>query len=81
MKSYEFRALEGKKVKIVDIPVLNQENPLYFQVHARFQLFVSLIVKQGLRHNTYSFRTYLKKVLKWTDYEELYHTNTLQNNA
>jgi hypothetical protein len=81
LKNLEFRTNVGQKVKILDIPVLEEDNPLFFKVNARLQLFLSQIHHQSSPKKVYSFREYLKKVLKWTEYEQIYQVNVLKNNA
>ncbi|MFX3625281.1 MAG: DUF2535 family protein [Ectobacillus sp.] len=81
MKSFYFTHSSGKCIKIVEIPVLESQHPLTFQIQSRLQLFVSKIQKQSQPRFSYSFREYLRGVMKWTDYSHVYEVNTLEQNA
>jgi len=80
-KSLEFKLISGQKVKITDIPVLEEDNKYRFMLQIRLQKLLSTISSQRNPKSTYSFKEYLKKVLKWPDYEALYGNFILKNNA
>ena len=80
-KTIEFKSKYGRKVKILEVPVLKEENPLYFRVNLRLQSFITKIVTQNLSKTTYNFREYLKKTTKWSEYEEIYRSEELKFNA
>ncbi|MGM0845413.1 MAG: DUF2535 family protein [Bacillota bacterium] len=80
LKSLEFKNGYGQKVKILDIPVLACDNPLYFKVNMQLQMFLNEI-NQKPGKNAFSFRNYLKRHLKWPEYQSIYHTVELKNNA
>ena len=80
-KSLEFKHFNGQKVKVVDIPVLEEGNTYHFMLGIRLQTFMTQICAERNPKSVYSFRHYLKKVLKWRDYEQLFETNILKNNA
>ncbi|RDI43075.1 DUF2535 family protein [Falsibacillus pallidus] len=81
LKSLEFKSENGQKVKVIEIPVLHEENPLYFKMHVRLQSFLKNIDREAQPNKVYSFKMHLKKVLKWTEYQEIYQPAELKNNA
>jgi hypothetical protein len=80
-KTIEFKSKYGRKVKILEVPVLKEDSPLYFRVNLKLHTFVSKIFKDQNRKQVYSFREYLKKTMKWSDYEQIYLSEELKNNA
>ena len=80
-KSLEFKTNNGQKVKITDIPVLNEASPHFYKINARLAQFVAQIHTSSSVKTTYSFREYLKKVLRWPDYELIYKSSILKNRA
>ncbi|MCM3162989.1 MULTISPECIES: DUF2535 family protein [Bacillaceae] len=80
-KSLEFKLASGQKVKITDIPVLEEDNKNRFMLQIRLQKFISIIQTQINPRSIYSFKDYLKKVLKWPDYEAIFGSSILKNNA
>lgn len=80
-KSLEFKNNDGQKVKVVDIPVLEKGNTYRFMLDFRLQAFLSIIMTKSSPTQVYSFREYLKTVLKWTDYERIYQLDMLKHNA
>ncbi|TXC93192.1 DUF2535 family protein [Metabacillus litoralis] len=80
-KSLEFKLINGQKVKITDIPVLEEDNKYRFMLQIRLQKFLSTIYSQKQPKSIYSFKDYLKKVLKWPDYEALFGATILKYNA
>ena len=80
-KSLEFKNAVGQKVKITEIPVLNKNSPDYFMIQVRLQAFIQLINGVQKEVAIYSYREYLKRVLKWPDYQKLFNTPELKNNA
>ncbi|MCA1030382.1 YpmP family protein [Bacillus timonensis] len=80
-KSLEFKHQNGQKVKVIEIPVLDEGNSYYFMLAIKLQRFTSIISANNSPKKVYSFREYLKKVLKWPDYERLFKTDLLKNNA
>jgi len=81
LKTIEFHTVNGQWVKITEIPVLEEDNPLRFRVQARLQAYMTAINNQSSPKLVYSFREYLKRVLKWPEYEQLFEVNPLLNNA
>jgi hypothetical protein len=81
LKSLEFKHCSGQKVKIIEIPVLEEDNPFRFMIGIRLQTFMTNIYSDPHPKKVYSFREYLKKVLKWRDYQLLFKTDILKNNA
>ncbi|XJZ25864.1 DUF2535 family protein [Bacillota bacterium Lsc_1132] len=80
-KSLEFKNAVGQKVKVVEIPVLEEDNPYNFMIHVRLQTFITSIYGEKQLKKVYSFKDYLKTVLKWPDYQEIYKAGELKNNA
>ncbi|MED3572079.1 DUF2535 family protein [Cytobacillus praedii] len=80
-KSLEFKNAVGQKVKITEIPVLNKNSPDYFMIQVRLQAFIKSINGVQKEVAIYSYREYLKRVLKWPDYQKLFNTPELKNNA
>lgn len=81
MKSFYFTHHSGKCIKIVEIPVLESQHPLTFQIQSRFHLFVSKIQKQNNPRFSYSFREHLRNSMRWPDYSNVYEINSLEKNA
>ncbi|MCA1054546.1 YpmP family protein [Rossellomorea aquimaris] len=81
-KTIEFKSKYGRKVKILEVPVLKEDSPLYFRVNLKLNAFISKIQKESPpRKSVFSFREYLKNTMKWSDYERIYHSEELKNNA
>jgi hypothetical protein len=80
-KSLEFKNVVGQKVKVVDIPVLEEGSTYKFMIQVRLQKFISAIYHETKPKKCYSFKEYLKKVMKWPDYEALFKLDELKNNA
>ncbi|MBG9448961.1 hypothetical protein ABE67_06450 [Cytobacillus firmus] len=78
-KSLEFKNAVGQKVKITEIPVLAKDSPYYFMIQVRLKTFIAATNSNPLKNH--SFREYLKRVLKWPVYEEIFKTPELKNNA
>jgi hypothetical protein len=81
LKSLEFKTIVGQKVKVMEIPVLEEDSPFKFMIQVRLQTFITSINKESSPKKCYSFREYLKKVMKWPDYEKLFKVDELKNNA
>lgn len=80
-KSLEFKNAVGQKVRIIDIPVLDQKNPYYFLVQTRLQKYSNQIYDLPEVKPFYSFKEYMKRLTKWTVYEQIYQESELLNNA
>jgi hypothetical protein len=81
VKSLEFKNMVGQKVKVTDIPVLEEDNRYYFMIQVRLQTLINALYRETQSKKCYSFREYLKRTLKWPDYEELFKIGELKNNA
>ncbi|WP_243290797.1 DUF2535 family protein [Bacillus sp. FJAT-47783] len=81
VKSLEFKTKSGQKVKIIEIPVLEENSSYRFMLNIRLQNFLLSITKEEEPKRIYSFKEYLKRVLKWRDYEAIYKHTILRNNA
>ncbi|NRD80468.1 DUF2535 family protein [Bacillus sp. BRMEA1] len=81
LKSLEFKNVVGQKVKVMDIPVLEEDSTYKFMIQVRLQTYIASIYKEKNPRKSYSFRDYLKKVMKWPDYEQLFKVDELKNNA
>lgn len=80
-KSLEFKNDVGQKVKVMDIPVLEEDSTYKFMIQVRLQTFITSIYGEKIPKKCYSFKDYLKKVMKWPDYEQLFKAGELKNNA
>ncbi|MBS4173194.1 DUF2535 family protein [Bacillus sp. FJAT-49736] len=80
-KSLEFKTNNGQKVKITDIPVLSDASPHFYKINASLAQFVKKIQASSNVKNNYSFRDYLKRTLRWPEYELIYNPSVLKNNA
>lgn len=80
-KSLEFKNAVGHKVRIIDIPVLDQNNSYYFLVQAKLQKYTNQIYVLPEVKPFYSFKEYMKRMTKWTVYEQIYQASELLNNA
>jgi len=80
-KSLEFIHASGQRVKVIDIPMLREDDTLKFMISARFEIFLSKIYSEKHPNTLYSFKDHLKRVLKWKDYERIFYFNTLKHNA
>ncbi|GAC89922.1 hypothetical protein KN10_0358 [Anoxybacillus flavithermus NBRC 109594] len=80
-KSLEFKNVDGQKVKIIEIPVLEDDNPYQFMVKVRLQTFIAQVYASEKTKKVYSFKDYLKRVLKWPVYEQIFKSEILKNNA
>lgn len=80
-KSLEFKLMSGQKVKITDIPVLEEDNKYCFMLNIRLQILLTSIYAQKRPKDIYSFKDYLKRVVKWPDYEAIFGINILKSNA
>ncbi|TYR81163.1 DUF2535 family protein [Priestia megaterium] len=81
LKSLEFKHVNGQKVKITDIPVLEEDSTFRFMISVRLELLVKQIMQDSFPKQTYSFQEYLKRVLKWKDYEQIFKSHVLKHNA
>ncbi|MFJ5757657.1 DUF2535 family protein [Neobacillus sp. NPDC093182] len=81
VKSLEFKNDVGQKVKVIDIPVLEENSTYKFMIQVRLQNFINALYQVKKPKKCYSFKEYLKKVMKWPDYEALFKVGELKNNA
>lgn len=80
-KSLEFKNVVGQKVKVIEIPLLEEGNTYAFMIQLRLQKFITAIYQETKPKKCYSFKEYLKKGIKWPDYEALFKKTELKNNA
>ncbi|MTH52068.1 DUF2535 family protein [Bacillus mangrovi] len=80
-KSLEFKRMDGQKVKVIEIPVMVKDNSYTFLIQARLQAYLTRLNAEPEPKSVYSFREYLRKTLKWPDYEAIFQSEVLQNNA
>lgn len=80
-KTIEFKNKYGQKVIVIDIPVLNLSNCHYFMVQVRLQNFISMLYVQPQPKSSYSFREYLKRKIKWSEYDHLFSLADFKNNV
>ncbi|MEH7305849.1 DUF2535 family protein [Neobacillus drentensis] len=80
-KSLEFKNVDGQKIKVINIPVLETNSSYYFMIQARLQIFISFLYQQPHEKRCYSFREYLKRKMSWTDYKNLFCIKEFKDNA
>ncbi|MDX5475243.1 MAG: YpmP family protein [Bacillaceae bacterium] len=80
-KSLEFTNEVGQKVKVIEIPVLEDDSTYHFMMNWRLQQFLIKVNTDSKPKPHYSFREYLKEVLKWPDYCSIFKEDVLKNNA
>lgn len=80
-KTIEFKSKYGRKVKISEVPVLKKDSPLYLRVNLRLHQFITKVVNHNEPKTIFSFREHLKRTTKWSEYEEIYQSEELKNNA
>lgn len=80
-KSLEFKNVVGQKVKVIDIPVLKEGSAYRFMIQVRLENYTTSLYQEKKPKKCYSFKEYLKKVMKWPDYEALFKVDELKNNA
>ncbi|PLS16257.1 DUF2535 domain-containing protein [Bacillus sp. M6-12] len=80
-KSLEFKNAVGQKVKIIHIPVLEEDNTYHFMISARLEMLMRTVYKATDAKIVYSFKDHLRQVLKWPVYEQLFQHEELKNNA
>ncbi|WP_071461223.1 DUF2535 family protein [Bacillus massilinigeriensis] len=80
-KSLEFKNFIGQKVKVIDIPVLQEDSPHFFMIQVRLQTFITILYRDRKLGSVHSFRDYLKRTMKWPEYERLFTSGELKNNA
>ncbi|MBN8190655.1 DUF2535 family protein [Bacillus sp. NTK074B] len=80
-KTIEFKSKYGRKVKISEVPVLKKDSPLYLRVNLRLNQFITSVINQNEPKTIFSFREHLKRTTKWSEYEEIYQSEELKNNA
>jgi len=81
LKSLEFKVKNGQKVKVIEIPVLEEDSSYFTMLNIRLQTFLLTIYHEQKPKQVYSFREYLKRVIKWPDYEAIYRLEELRSNA
>ncbi|ARK30013.1 DUF2535 family protein [Halalkalibacter krulwichiae] len=72
-KRIEFRNITGQKVKITDIPVVQTSDRYYFMIQARLEILISSLYNNPQEKSCYSFREYLKRKIRWSDFEDLFY--------
>lgn len=80
-KTVEFINAAGQKIKVIEIPVLEKNDPYYFMVQVRLQMFISSLNSGPQEKNLHSFREYLKQKMKWSEFKLLYSMQAFPNNA
>ncbi|MCQ6275506.1 DUF2535 family protein [Bacillus sp. V3B] len=80
-KSLEFKNVVGQKIKIIEIPVLGENNRYYFMIQVRLQIFISSLYNKPQDKSSFSFRDYLKRKMRWPDFKDLFSVQEFRNNA
>ncbi|MFC3885236.1 DUF2535 family protein [Bacillus songklensis] len=80
-KSLEFKHVNGQKVKVIEIPVLEDDSTYRFMISLRLEAFMNQVFNNKNPKKVYSFKEYLKRVLKWKQYELIFKEDILKHNA
>ncbi|WP_108671214.1 DUF2535 family protein [Peribacillus acanthi] len=80
-KSLEFKNEVGQKVKVIDIPVLEEDSTFRFMITSRLELFIRSVYLDKGKARVHSFKEYLRRTMKWPHYEKLFQETELKNNA
>ena len=80
-KTLEFKTVNGQKVKVMEIPVLEEDPLLQLLIKKHLQSFIYIINQGNQPKHCYSFNDYLKKTLKWNIYERLLQKSPLPYHA
>lgn len=80
-KSLEFTNEVGQKVKVTEIPVLEDDSTYHFMVAGKLQIFLTKIMRETTPKAYYSFREYLKSVLKWPIYCQIVQKDEMKSNV
>jgi hypothetical protein len=80
-KSLEFNHVNGQKVKIIEIPVMEDDSTYRFMISIRLELLMNMIYNNQNPKAVYSFKEHLKRVLTWKQYERIFKETVLKNNA
>ncbi|WP_308160494.1 MULTISPECIES: DUF2535 family protein [unclassified Bacillus (in: firmicutes)] len=70
-----------QKIKVIEIPVLDQNNCYYFMIQVRLQKFISFLYNNPQEKSCFSFREYLKRKMSWSDFNDLFSLKEFKNNA
>ncbi|TWK82464.1 hypothetical protein CHCC20335_3507 [Bacillus paralicheniformis] len=66
---------------MTEIPLLKEDDPHFFMAQLRLEAFLKKLYCSKRKKNVYSFREYLKRALKWHDYQAIYQQEELKHNA
>ncbi|MCG8397303.1 YpmP family protein [Bacillus atrophaeus] len=81
LKSLEFKRRDGIQVKVTEIPVLKGNENHFFMMNQNLQLYLKEVFSSDSRAQVYSFRQYMKRRMKWKDYQAIFHQESLKHNA
>ncbi|MBT2575371.1 DUF2535 family protein [Bacillus sp. ISL-51] len=81
LKSLEFKRRDGIQVKVTDIPVVTEGEHYFFQIHQHLELYLREVFASQSVRTVYSFRQYVKRRMKWKDYEAVFNQEMLKHNA
>ncbi|ARW07174.1 DUF2535 family protein [Bacillus atrophaeus] len=81
LKSLEFKRRDGIQVKVTEIPVLREDENHFFMMNQNLQLYLKEVFSSDSRAQVYSFRQYMKRRMKWKDYQAIFHQESLKHNA
>ncbi|MBL4976846.1 DUF2535 family protein [Bacillus halotolerans] len=81
LKSLEFKRSDGIQVKVTEIPVLKEDEHYFFMLNQHLQIYLKEVLSSKSREKVYSFRQYMKRRMKWTDYQAVFHQEVLKHNA
>ncbi|MBM4761670.1 DUF2535 family protein [Bacillus sp. B15-48] len=80
-KTLEFKNAVGQKLKVTEIPVLTIDHRYYFTIQGRLQIFVSSLYNKPQVKTCFSFRDYLQRKMKGSDFLDLFSDPELKSNA
>lgn len=80
-KTLEFKHVSGTKVKVIEIPVLEEDPLLQVLIKEHLQSFIIYILQINRPKKCYSFKEHLKKTVKWTTYQRLMSQGPLPYHA
>ncbi|MDQ0228477.1 DUF2535 family protein [Metabacillus niabensis] len=80
-KSLEFKNIVKQRIKVIEIPVLKTDHHYYFIVQVHLQSYISLLYNKPQDKHVFSFREYLKRKMKWSDFNDLFGIQEFKSNA
>lgn len=79
-KSLEFKNVFNQKIKVTDIPLF-AVHPHHWVIESYLQIFISSLYNHPQEETNLSFRDYLKRKKKWSEFKDLFSDQEFKNNA